>query len=241
MVRDLNPTLLQRSIKVVGTGDWTWLFAITVDRSLGLKTVFQVTPWGNPLTVAIPIEADEPGYPGTQNLTFSPAPVAFREVGHDTQGTVGSIEVSISDPSRRAIRYTEYGQGFRGRELDIWAVNVQTLLAHRFVRATIRNVIVSESNQQNAAIVFHAEPPNLNDGEFPRHTVQAWRCDHRFAGERCGFRVTAATPPDLRVCDHSYRACDEHGSFEASQGRPRLHPDRFGATPGALTARGRAR
>lgn len=238
----MNADLLKRTIQVVGTGDWTWAFVVTVDRNpvLRTKTVFQLTPWATPITVWLPRDRDEGGAGELVPLVFQPAPIAFRELSHDSEGTVGTVEVSIVDPTRRAIRYVRGGLGYRGLEVSVDGFNVQSpgLGSAKFARATIRNVIVSREAKKNATITFHAEPANLHDGSLPRHTVQAWRCDHRFAGSRCGFRVTETTPTDLRVCDHTWRACHEHGDYEFSIGAPRLHPDRFGATPGALMQRG---
>jgi hypothetical protein len=97
---------------------------------------------------------------------------------------------------------------------------------------------VSQGTGANSAITFHAEPANLSDGEMPRKSIQAWRCDHIFAGERCGFIVDAGCPSELRVCDHTWRACIDHGDYEVSTGRPRKHPDHFGGMPGALMRRG---
>lgn len=240
MPESMHPTLLERTVKVHGTGDWTWAFELIVDRNdvTLIETAFQLTNWGTPIDLTL---TDQNGDPVVR--TFQPAPMKFRELSYDAEGSVGSVEVSITDPFRRAIRYTEFGSGYRGKELTVIGYNVQSpgLGPCKYTRATIRNVVVQQVRGRNAAIMFHAEAANLNDGELPRKTIQAWRCDHIFAGKRCGFRVTDATPSGLRVCRHDWQHCLEHGDQEVAEGRVRLHPNRFGGEPGALVARGVSR
>ena len=82
------------------------------------------------------------------------------------------------------------------------------------------------------AVAVNCELPNFTQIPVPEALYVRTLCGWDYMGEECGYRGS------LPTCDKDIDDCIAHGVDEGANGRPVMHPRRFGAflgLPGSLT------
>lgn len=198
---------------------WVWLFKCNIDGTNGAF----LAGYDQSIT-----------YSGN---TYQPFPIMIETLERDISGTVPQVNVIVSNVSREIATYCELG-GIVDRDVSIYLHNTnQAGVVVDFGSFTVQGVAL---NTQVATITVG--PYNLFDAQFPSRLQLRGRCDKVYGSRECLYDTTlpnavSGTYPsfDTGSCDYSpegSNGCRVHGDNEVANGRPRLHPDRFGGAIG---------
>lgn len=96
---------------------------------------------------------------------------------------------------------------------------------------------VKEVEPQDAVMLLHLRPDNPLEADFPTGKFTRGRCEwlSEYGGIMCQYDLTRAGA--IATCDGTYggpNGCIVHGDDEVAAGKPRLHPNNFGAFPATL-------
>lgn len=227
-MRTLTAEVLKRTQMVQGSGHWTWAYEVIVDEFFSggtwYREVMRLAPWGAALPVLI----------NGAVLTFAPYPITHSELSTDSEGSVPTLDITMSDALRQAGRYVERGYGYRGRRVRVFGVNVETAEAHGAaisLRGWVTSVDLTQSAEESAVVLRTSLGWSPFDGDLPHQIVQPTRCRHlRYARGRCGMVLTVATPTELRTCPRTWAACVERRAWMVSVNLPANRiPNRIGA------------
>ena len=166
--------------------------------------------------------------------TYYPFPMRVEGYAADAQGNLPSVTVTVSALSREVSDYIDAG-GIVDRLVQLYVMS-RSNLTEAFDRGRWQILDVAMTFDSAS---FRLGPYALFDAPFPSRRQARSRCDYTYGGLECGY---ATTLPDLvggdfdgSTCDLSLdggNGCRVHGDNEAANGRPRLHPRRFGGEPG---------
>lgn len=169
--------------------------------------------------------------------TWTPFPVMIGTLPRDAEGSLPLIDLTVSNVSREVAGYLESG-GIIDRTVHIYLVNTNALTTGIDWGVWT----VQRAQLQLPHAVFQLGNYNLFDAPFPARRQHRSRCDVTYGGLECGYDTTltnlvSGTYPTFSIssCDYTMdggNGCRNHGHNEVANGRPRLHPARFGGEPG---------
>lgn len=231
-MRAVPQQVLRASMLVQGSGHWTWAYEIVVDeyKSGGqwYRDVMRLSPWGTDLPVRINGVVRQ----------FRPYPITHGQIQTDSEGSVPTVDITLSDVLRQAGRYVERGFGYKGRRVMIHAVNVETASTYgpaASLRGWTSSVDITQSAEESAVVLRASLGWSPFDGDLPHQIVQPTRCRHlRYARGRCGMIITAATPTELLTCARTWFDCTQRRNWMFSQNN--LPFDQLPATFGGFIA-----
>ncbi len=230
-MRTFPVEVLRRSQLVQGSGHWTWAYQVVVDeyKSGGqwYRDVMNLSPWGSNLPILVDGVVKQ----------FRPYPVTHGQIQTDSEGSVPTVDITLSDALRQAGRYVERGFGYKGRRVRIFAVNVETAEAHGpaiSLRGWTSSVDITQSAEESAVVLRTSLGWSPFDGDLPHQIVQPTRCRHlRYARGRCGMIVTSSTPSEFLTCPRTWYECVQRRLWMQSQNLPY---ERLPATFGGFIA-----
>lgn len=186
---------------------------------------------------------------GDANVTYSgntyyAFPLTVEGYTSDGQASLPNVTVTVSALSREVADALDAG-GLVDRSVQLWTLNrADTTQAFDRGRWMILDVAMTFT-----AASFRLGPWGLYDAPFPSRRQARSRCDYTYGGLECRYLTTlpnlvSGTYPDFdgSTCDLTIdggNGCRAHGANEVANGRPRLHPRRFGGHPGIPKGPGR--
>ena len=210
------PLLVSRELRKQRQASPTsWFFRIVADVTEVATTVFYL--------VANNQETKLDG------ATYYPYPIRMGDFEETSEGNLPLFEVQLGNPSRLLSPYIEAGKGFRNQRLT--AKLAMTAHVDQGPILTIESQIRTVT-MTNDGVAFTCEAYNPNDLRVPQARGSSIVCGHEYGGPLCGVVLDATFASTYPTCPKSLAACIERGDHEASLGRPRLHPRRFGGFPG---------
>lgn len=166
--------------------------------------------------------------------TYRPFPMALgplnqKKVGGSGQSAWG---IQISNRRRDLAPYLEAGAGAIGNRVTI-TEGLRDFAG--FYAMTTYTVRVNGVELDDQWLKLSLANRDLNAAQFPSGTYRRTFCDLAFGGVKCAFAITQDVPAPLQDCSHllsGATGCEAHGAFEASVGRPVLHPRNWGGWAG---------
>jgi phage-related protein len=168
--------------------------------------------------------------------TYSPFPIGVTGLDVDGESTLPTPQVIVSNVTREVAVELETGNVI-DRTCQIYLYSAQAGTA--IDKGSWRIVRVVANLQ---AATFSLAQYGLLDVQVPSIRQERGRCPYVYGGDECLYQTSlpnliAATSPnfDPTTCDltlNGANGCRVHGTNEVANGKPRLHPDRFGGFPG---------
>lgn len=217
-------SLTEIAQQYVGESPWVTLVELVLDRNydpaIAVEAVFLLAAY----TDAVQFGGE----------TYSPFPMSFSTISQNSEGSLPTVQVSVSNASRLMGAYVETADGFRSRPVIITIANLDLLSAGPHIQYEGR---IRGASLNSDAVVFSVELYNLNKITTPHDIYVPTRCRRGYGTAECGFPlhlvIPGTHPAKYLSCLKTYTACDERGAFEsATLGRPRRHPYMHGAFPG---------
>lgn len=209
MFEVLPPDLLASSHEMQRDEGMAWLYEIEVDNTTLQRPVFSLTDAEMPISFA--------------GVTYEPFPMKQSVIVTDTEGSLPSVDVTMSNLRRDLVRYLEAGQGMIRRPVLITLVDRGLLtpstnrLDHPFR--------VAGAEISNEHLLVRLAEPNGFQEYFPREFIDRDRCGKIFKGKWCLYRGPETS------CPKTYSACTNFGNLAVARGYPRLWPRLFGGFP----------
>lgn len=163
------------------------------------------------------------------SVTYYPFPITRAEIDRDSVGNITDVRVSIANIDRLVQARIETGE-LLGRTVILRLVN-SAILATAANAYTERFEIL-DATATDIAVTFRLGKTNLFDKPFPANRFTRTRCGWVYGGAECGYDTTRSGA--LSTCAKTLADCTLHGDDEATAGKPRHHPLRFGGFPGIM-------
>lgn len=159
--------------------------------------------------------------------TYQPFPIGRLERSEDSEGTIPELSITVTNVDRVITEYLEAGD-LLNRTVNMWLVNSNHLSTSHalFYTYKIQNATMNEES-----VTFILGQRNLLLHTFPKNRFIRTRCRWVFSNDgstECGYLGS------LTTCDYTLsgaNGCEVHGDDEVTNGRQRLHPQRFGGFP----------
>lgn len=219
MPETIASALVTEKNKVHNVTPWVWLFEVQVDATQAMRVAghhSSVTHGGN---------------------SYVPFPIAVGPQSRDARGVLQQVEVVVSNLSREVVGYLEASK-LLDQQVTIRLVHASNP-ANKVHESTYS---ILEATVTSKAATFLLGPYGLLKATFPAQRFMRTRCRWEYGLAGCAYDTTmpnlvAATYPnfDPSTCDLGLgtdNGCRVHGHNEVANGRPRLHPLRFGGFPG---------
>lgn len=165
-------------------------------------------------------------------VTYQPFPISRAEFTVSNDGTLVDTTVTISNVDRAVQSLLETSDNyFRGQTVIYRLVNSATLATTTAVITERFRVGMVELSPITAT--FHLGHVNLYDQTFPGNRFIRGRCRWVYGSADCGYDKTQSGAISAS-CDKTLNGaagCTAHGANEVTNGKPRLHPLRFGGFP----------
>lgn len=167
-----------------------------------------------------------------EGQTYTPVPFEVGTIDSQSDGSLTSFKVTISNATKELVREIDANLGFIGNEVTVGIltqvdVDAGTAGVSLDYVSDITNVDVNEE-----AIVFTLGHFNIARLSYPSERFTASFCRYlEFGGVECGYPINIG---NFSSCPRTLSACEERGKDEAALGQPVQHPARFGAFPGML-------
>ncbi len=228
MPSPLTSGLVDEKNKIHNLSPWIWLFEIRLDETEAVRLA---------------------GYTEdvvSSSETFSAFPIVVGSQTRDREGVLQEVEVVVSNFQNFVTGYLE-----AGKILDQEAVLRLVHGDHLNDAAFTGTFTVREATATKDAVSFLVSLYSVMDAPLPAQLFTRGRCRFlpRYGGPGCEYDTALAnkisgTNPDFNpaACDGTLdgaNGCRVHGDNEVANGRPRLHPQLYGAFPG--TPKGPAR
>lgn len=205
-MRALPAPLLSQLRKSETDKPWLVLYEIPVDDTDTYRLVNQSTPveWCG--------------------KTFQPYPVSHGEVKSQGDGSLPTLELTVSNITREVESVMDAHDGLVGKVVTISLVH-KDFLSDPGVASSVKLKIGSSSYDSRAA-VFALVMQGMMNAAYPPHRYMRTRCRWVYKSAGCGYVGT------LPTCAKTFEDCDAHGDDDDANNRPVLHPLRFGGQPG---------
>lgn len=197
---------------------WVWLFAADLDGT----NAFRVCDGDAAITYG--------GY------VFAAFPVTVQGFEHDSE-SLPRPTVTVSNCSAEIDAKLDAG-GVIDRQCRIY----QLTRADTSFAIDRGSWAILDCSMTAITATFTLGPYELFNAELPARRQHRSLCDNVYGQSECGYatslpNLVAGTYPSLSVttCDLTLdgaNGCRAHGANEIANGRPALHPLRFGAKPG---------
>jgi phage-related protein len=214
-MKTLSANLRALTKKLHGTSPWLFLYEIEADVTTTARTLFRLVPYPEQVTFA-----------GT---TYHPFPITHDVTELVADGSLPTVQLTLSNASRELPRYLEIGRGMLGNSVTITLINRQHLASAS--DGLVMRYRVIGASMSDESLVFRLDVPSPHRQSIPTDVAMRDRCGWQYGSTECGFVLTATTPAQFLVCPKTVAACTERGNHEVNQGRGRLHPRRFGGFP----------
>jgi hypothetical protein len=220
----LPDSLRSEVAKTHGTVPYVWLAEIELARpDIGVPAVlFPITSYHTEVTWPI----------GSPNVrTWYPFPFTFTPIEQNQEGDLPQVEMAVDNTTRTLMRYLHEGDGMEGNAATLYLLT-ETALAiaypdHEAQRIDLRIAGASAGD----AVSFRLEHPNYFARRSPQDRYIPGRCRLEYGSTACGYVLNAFAA--FPTCPKTSDACALRGDDHVARGLPRLHPKRFGGTPGA--------
>jgi phage-related protein len=156
--------------------------------------------------------------------TFNPFPVELGEFRTDADGTLPSVQVTVSNITREVELEMDEHDGLADKNVAIYIVHKDFLDDPRM--ASVYRGKIGSASYDNRAAVFQLVFPGLMNAPHPPWRYSRTRCRWVYKSVECGYLGTLAT------CTKTLADCVVHGDDDEANSRPVLHPLRFGGQPG---------
>lgn len=208
----LPPSLVRKALDQQTEDPWVFLWQITADISTVATPTFYLCN-----------QQQQVEFPVGSGILYDPFPLEHGAIQTTKESRLAQLDLSASNVTRQLAYWVDMGQGFLNMPATL------TIAAHDDLAAGAaftRDFTIAGLAQTNKAITFRMEQPNYFLRRAPRDTYQRDRCRHAFKGRLCNYLGP------LTDCNRSVARCIQIGDDEVANGRPRMHPRRFGAFPG---------
>lgn len=156
--------------------------------------------------------------------TFNPFPVDLGEFKTDADGTLPSVQITVSNITREVEQAMDDNDGLADKTVTIYIVHKDFLDDPRM--AAVYRAKIGSSSYDSRAAVFSLVFPGLMNAPHPPSRYSRNRCRWVYKSAECGYLGTLAT------CNKTLTDCVIHGDDDDTAGRAVLHPLRFGGQPG---------
>lgn len=197
------------------TSAWLWFFRLVADVTETATTVLYLVRAREEIT----LDGD----------TYYPFPIEIGDFGTNARGDIPGFTVTASNRTRLLPKYLEMGKGFRGMPATVKLAKKAHLASGP---ALSIDAVVRSASLEREGVALRCEVANPQRVQVPQRRYSNDICDYAYGDSRCGVKLDAAMAALFPTCPKTQAACDERGGAEASLGRPKLHPRRFGGQPG---------
>lgn len=174
---------------------------------------------------------------------YVPYPIQYQPVVSDSEGRLATTNITVSNAGGFVAGKLKNGE-LLDQECRLHLVKKNP--DNTITRAWIRTFLIKNAGIEGDLVSFECGQENLLSLDFPAKKFTRNKCWHgeNYGGKGCDFDTTMPVPTDFQTANPDFdittcdltreggNGCEVHGDLEVRNGKPRLHPLRFGACPG---------
>lgn len=209
-MKPLTQTLRDELAKLHNDSPWFELWRIQVDATAVATTWIPLVRHSAPVVFG--------------GVTYYPWPMSRAEITEDSEGTLPTCQLTLSNVDRTGSEWAEIGLGFRGRPAQLSIVHAAHLGSadHKIsFEFTVAGIGVTRE-----VVTLDMRTQRWLDAQIPHDRFAEDRCGLVYKGPVCRYTGT------LPECGRLFSDCVARGDDEEARSLPRLHPLQFGAFPG---------
>lgn len=157
-------------------------------------------------------------------VTFYPFPLSLEPIRTDRDGSLPTLQVTLSNRPRMLAPYFESPgcpAGIVGSTLRVYLTNDGDKS-----EVWTWDFEVAEAVLSNDSVTLTCEVPNFLQVPVPQERFVDTCRHHAFGGSACGYVINAFS--GYSSCPRTYAACVLRGIDMQNRGLPKLQPTRFG-------------
>jgi lambda family phage minor tail protein L len=153
--------------------------------------------------------------------TYYAFPIAFDSVSENSDGSIDSIKLSVSNVNRTIQAYLE-SYDLRGKTLEIYTVFLDLIADPTSLRKDIF-VIDSYATQTDLRIIFNCTSIfDLLKTQIPNQTYSRYYCQYKiFKGTECGYAGAETS------CNRTFARCEALNNKSRFGGQPAIPQRRY--------------
>ena len=191
---------------------WVWLYEIFAIQNATETKPFRVTSHDQDVVF--------------ESKTYRPFPIKHDAVQQDSKGNLPSVQLKVANVRRELNRYVELADGGSTNDVRIIGLNKAALAT---ADARIWTLQIKTASVTAQWVILRLGMPAFYQRPMPLGVYTRHRCEHAYKHpDTCAYAGT------LPSCDKTYNGADGclvHGADEVMNGRPKMHPRRYGAFP----------
>jgi phage-related protein len=162
-----------------------------------------------------------------QGNAYYPAPITHGGVGANAESDLDTVQITLGNASLEVAQILESSDGLIGQLVRISVVPESLLETSGSAVSYEGNVVSTAMGAESLTITVGAR--NAFKAGFPPFRYTRRKCRWLFGSVECGVTLAGFS---LTECPgYTLTACRQVGDAEVADGRPRLHPLRFGGYP----------